>query len=197
MKWWNIAAAVVVLASGADAEILMSQNFTGIDQPFWATPTDGKGELIQWDLTDNCGGGAVWLNADGFHNNHLERQYEAHGYRVACDGRRRRRQHNECCLPSVDWIQHHRDGAVEFGGNDSRGMVEMYAARDLSLRPGFLIYTLRNDNQFALPTLNGREAYRHDTGATNLQPLQYTLHNTAETQPLLSEIQIIVLHIFT
>jgi len=180
MKWWNIAAAVVVLASGADAEILMSQNFTGLDQPFWATATDGKGDLIQWDLTDKCGGGAVWLNADGFHNNHLERQYEAHGYRYGIKRIPGAPVDDISEFVTVDWIQHHRNGAVEFGGNDSRGMVEMFAEQDINLQPGFLEITLRNDHEYALWSVNGQLLYEHISNQSNLQTFRHYLPNGLE-----------------
>ena len=169
MKWWNIAAAVALMASGADAEILMSQNFTGLDQPFWATATDGKGDLIQWDLTDNCGGGAVWLNADGFFNNHMDRQYTAHGYRYGIKRIPGAPVDDISDFVTNDWIQHHQNGAVEFGGNDSRGMVEFYAEQDISLQPGFLTVTLSNDREYAVWKFNGRVVYTHESGENNLQ----------------------------
>ena len=170
MKWWNIAAAMAVLASGADAEILMmSHDFTEFQHPFWAVEADGKGDLIQWDLTDKCGGGAVWLNADGFFNNHMDRQYTAHGYRYGLKRIPGAPVDDISDFVTNDWIQHHRDGALEFGGNDSRGMVEFYAEQDISLQPGFLTVTLSNDREFAIWKFNGRVVYTHESGENNLQ----------------------------
>jgi len=170
MKWWNIAAALAVLAGGADAEILMmSHDFTEFQHPFWATEADGKGDLIQWDLTDKCGGGSVWLNADGFFNNHLDRQYTAHGYRYGIKRIPGAPVDDISDFVTNDWIQHHRDGALEFGGNDSRGMVEFYAEQDISLQPGFLTVTLSNDREYAVWRFNGRVVYTHESGENNLQ----------------------------
>ena len=107
MKWWNIAAALAVLAGGADAEILMmSHDFTEFEHPFWAVEADGKGDLIQWDLTDKCGGGAVWLNADGFFNNHMDRQYTAHGYRYGIKRIPGAPVDDVSDFITNDWIQH-------------------------------------------------------------------------------------------
>ena len=180
-RWWNVLAALAVLAGVADAGVIVMSTDYRAGGAFEATPTDGKGELIQFDLTANGGGGAVWLNADGFHNNHLERQYESGEYRYGIKRIPGAVPDDVSEFITVDWIQHHRDGAVEFGGNDSRGMVEMYAERDISLRPGFLIYTLRNDSEFAIWTLNGMEVYRHESGESSLQTLRYDLPNGAES----------------
>ena len=181
MKWWNIAAALAVLAGGADAEILMmSHDFTEFQHPFWATESDGKGDLIQWDLTDKCGGGSVWLNADGFFNNHMDRQYTAHGYRYGIKRIPSAPVDDISDFITNDWIQHHRDGAVEFGGNDSRGMVEMFAERDISLQPGFLEITLRNDHEYALWSVNGSLLYEHITNQSNLQTFRHDLPNGLE-----------------
>jgi len=106
MKWWNIAAALAVLAGGADAGvILMSTDYTA-GGVFVAAPTDGKGELIQFDLTAVGGGGAVWLNADGFGNNHLERQYESGGYRYGIKRIPGAVPDDISEFVTVDWIQH-------------------------------------------------------------------------------------------
>ena len=81
---------------------------------------------------------------------------------------------------TVDWIQHHRDGAVEFGGNDSRGMVEMFAESDISLQPGFLEITLRNDHEYALWSVNGQLLYEHISSQSNLQTFRHDLPNGLE-----------------
>jgi len=176
MKWWNIAAALAVLAGGADAEILMmSHDFTEFEHPFWATEADGKGDLIQWDLTDKCGGGSVWLNADGFFNNHMDRQYTAHGYRYGIKRIPGAPVDDVSDFITNDWIQHHRDGAVEFGGNDSRGMVEMFAERDISLNPGYLEITLSNDAEYASWRVNGAMLYEHISNQSNLQTFRFDL----------------------
>ena len=181
MKWWNIAAAVALMASGADAEILMmSHDFSELQDPFWAMETDGKGTLIQWDLTGRNGGGAVWLNADGFHNNHLDREYIAHGYRYGMKRIPGAPVDDISEFITNDWIQHHRDGAVEFGGNDSRGMVEFYAERDISLDPGYLNITLRNDHEYAQWRVNGQLLYEHIAGESSLKTFRYDLPEGTE-----------------
>ena len=79
-----------------------------------------------------------------------------------------------------DWIQHHRDGAVEFGGNDSRGMVEFYAERDISLQPGYLDITLRNDHEYAQWRVNGQLLYEHIAGESSLKTFRYDLPEGTE-----------------
>jgi hypothetical protein len=181
MKWWNIAAALAVLAGVADAEILlMSHDFSEFAEPFWADEADGKGSLIQWDLTDKGGGGAVWLNADGYHNNHLNREYFAHGYRYGMKRIPGAVPDDISELITMDWIQHHRDGAVEFGGNDSRGMVEFYAERDVLLQPGYLEITLRNDREYAQWKVNGELLYEHTEDESSLKTFRYDLPEGTE-----------------
>jgi len=180
MKWWNVLAALAVLAGGAEAGVIvMSTDYTA-GGVFVATPTDGKGELIQFDLTAVGGGGAVWLNADGFGNNHLERQYESGGFRYGIKRIPGAVPDDISEFVTVDWIQHHRDGAVEFGGNDSRGIVEMFAESDISLQPGFLEITLRNDHEYALWSVNGQLLYEHISSQSNLQTFRHDLPNGLE-----------------
>ena len=169
MKWWNVLAALAVLAGVADAGVIVMSTDYRAGGVFVAAPTDGKGDLIQFDLTDLGGGGAVWLNADGFGNNHLERQYESGGYRYGIKRIPGAVPDDISEFVTVDWIQHHRNGAVEFGGNDSRGMVEFYAEQDISLQPGFLTVTLSNDREYAVWRFNGRVVYTHESGENNLQ----------------------------
>ena len=180
MKWRNVLAVLVVLAGGADAGvILMSTDYTA-GGTFTATPTDGKGDLIQYDLTAVGGGGAVWPNADGFHNNHLDRRYESGGFRYGIKRIPGAVPDDVSEFVTVDWIQHHRNGAVEFGGNDSRGMVEMFAERDINLQPGFLEITLRNDHEYALWSVNGQLLYEHISNQSNLQTFRHDLPNGLE-----------------
>ena len=51
MKWWNVLAALAVLAGVADAGVIVMSTDYRAGGAFEATPTDGKGELIQFDLT--------------------------------------------------------------------------------------------------------------------------------------------------
>jgi len=175
MRWWNIAAVLAVLAGGADAGVILMSTDYSLGGTFQATPTDGKGDLIQWDLTDTCGGGAVWLNADGFHNNHLERQYESGGFRYGIKRIPGAVPDDISEFVTVDWIQHHRDGAVEFGGNDSRGMVEMYAERDISLNPGYLDITISNDHEYAVWKVNSEMLYEHMSSESIVQTFRVDL----------------------
>lgn len=180
MKLCKVVVMLAMLAGGADAGvILMSTDYTA-GGVFQATPIDGKGDLIQWDLTDTNGGGAVWLNADGFHNNHLERQYESGGFRYGIKRIPGAVPDDVSEFITVDWIQHHRDGAVEFGGNDSRGMVEMFAQSDEVLDPGYLQVTLRNDWEYALWKLNGELLYEHTEGQSSLKTFRYDLPDGLE-----------------
>ncbi len=175
MKWWNIAAALAVLAGVADAGVIVMSTDYRAGGAFEATPTDGKGELIQFDLTANGGGGAVWLNADGFENNHLERQYESGGYRYGIKRIPGAVPDNISEFVTVDWIQHHRDGAVEFGGNDSRGLIEMYAERDINLNPGYLDITISNDHEYAVWKVNSEMLYEHMSSESILQTFRVDL----------------------
>ena len=81
---------------------------------------------------------------------------------------------------TVDWIQHHRDGAVEFGGNDSRGMVEMFAERDISLNPGYLEITLSNDAEYAAWRVNGAMLYEHISKQSSLKTFRHDLPTGTE-----------------
>ena len=180
MKWWNVLAALAVLAGVADAGVIVMSTDYRAGGVFVAAPTDGKGDLIQFDLTDLGGGGAVWLNADGFGNNHLERQYESGSYRYGIKRIPGAVPDDISEFVTVDWIQHHRNGAVEFGGNDSRGMVEMFAESDEVLNPGYLQVTLRNDWEYALWKLNGELLYEHTEGQSSLKTFRYDLPNGLE-----------------
>ena len=180
MKWWNIAAAVMVLAGGADAGVILMSTDYSLGGAYHATPIDGKGDLIQFDLTQSGGGGAVWLNADGFGNIHLERQYESGGYRYGIKRIPGAVPDDVSEFITVDWIQHHQGGAVEFGGNDSRGMVEMFAESDEVLNPGYLQVTLRNDWEYALWKLNGELLYEHTEGHSSLKTFRYDLPTGTE-----------------
>ena len=180
MKWWNIAAALAVLAGVADAGVIVMSTDYRAGGVFHATPTDGKGELIQFDLTDSGGGGAVWLSADEFYNNHLERQYESGGIRYGIKRIPGAVPDDISEFATNDWIQHHRDGAVEFGGNDSRGMIEMFAERDISLNPGYLEITLSNDAEYAAWRVNGAMLYEHISKQSSLQTFRHDLPNGTE-----------------
>ena len=180
MKWWNIAAALAVLAGGADAGVILMSTDYSLGGAYHATPIDGKGDLIQFDLTQSGGGGAVWLNADGFGNIHLERQYESGGYRYGIKRIPGAVPDDISEFVTVDWIQHHRDGAVEFGGNDSRGLIEMYAERNIILNPGYLDITLRNDWEYALWNVNGELLYEHTEGQSALKTFRYDLPTGTE-----------------
>ncbi len=169
-----VVAVLAVLAGSAEAGVITMSQDLSLGGRFVATPIDGKGELIVFDLTDVGGGGAVWLSADGFANNHLERQYTAGGYRYGIK-RIPGAIVDEAEFATVDWIQHHRDGAVEFGGNDSRGMVEMFAERDISLNPGYLDVTISNDHEYAVWKVNSEMLYEHMSSESILQTFRVDL----------------------
>jgi len=174
-----VVAALAVLAGGANAGVIVMSEDLSLGGPFVPTPIDGKGELIFFDLTDVGGGGAVWLSADGFENNHLERQYEAGGFRYGIK-RIPGAVVDEAEFATVDWIQHKRDGRLEFGGNDSRGLIDMFAESDEVLEPGYLQITLRNDWEYATWKVNGELLYEHTTGQSNLQTFRYDLPTGVE-----------------
>lgn len=179
MKLCKVIVMLAMLAGNVNAGVItMSENLS-YGGHFLPTPIDGKGELIYFDLTDVGGGGAVWLSADGFGNNHLERQYTAGGYRYGIK-RIPGAVVDEAEFATVDWIQHHRDGVLEFGGNDSRGLVEMFAESDEVLEPGYLDITLRNDWEFSVWKVNGELLYEHTTGQSNLQTFRYDLPTGTE-----------------
>lgn len=169
-----MVAALAVLAGGAEAGVITMSQDLSLGGRFVATPIDGKGELIVFDLTDIGGGGAVWLSADGFGNNHLERQYTAGGYRYGIK-RIPGAVVDEAEFATVDWIQHHRDGVLEFGGNDSRGLVEFFAESDEVFEPGYLDITLRNDWEFGAWRVNGELIYEHTEGQSSLKTFRYDL----------------------
>ena len=174
MRFVNLVAVLAVLATGAEAGVITMSQDLSLGGRFVATPIDNKGELIVFDLTDIGGGGAVWLSADEFENNHLERQYEAGGYRYGIK-RIPGAVVDEAEFATVDWIQHHRDGVLEFGGNDSRGMVEFFAESDEVLGPGYLDITLRNDWEFGSWRVNGELIYEHTEGQSSLKTFRYDL----------------------
>ena len=174
MRFLNAVAVVALVAGGAEAGIITMSEDLSLGGAFFPTAIDGKGELIYFDLTDIGGGGAVWLSADGFENNHLERQYTAGGYRYGIK-RIPGAIVDEAEFATVDWIQHHRDGVLEFGGNDSRGLIDMFAESDEVLEPGYLQITLRNDWEYATWRVNGELLYEHTTGQSNLQTFRYDL----------------------
>ena len=169
-----VVAVLAVLATGAEAGVITMSQDLSLGGRFVATPIDNKGELIVFDLTDIGGGGAVWLSADEFENNHLERQYEAGGYRYGIK-RIPGAVVDEAEFATVDWIQHHRDGVLEFGGNDSRGMVEFFAESDEVFEPGYLDITLRNDWEFGAWRVNGELIYEHTEGQSSLKTFRYDL----------------------
>ena len=180
MKFFmNALAALAVMASSVNGDVIfMSQNLSD-GGPFVPTPTDGKGPLIYFDMSDIGGGGAVWLSADGFSNNHLQREYTSGGFRYGIK-RIPGAVVDESEFATVDWIQHHRDGVLEFGGNDSRGMVEFFAESDEVFQPGYLDITLRNDWEFGAWRVNGELLYEHTTGQSNLQTFRYDLPTGAD-----------------
>ena len=169
-----VVAVLALVASASEAGIITMSEDLSLGGPFFPAAIDGKGELIYFDLTDIGGGGAVWLSADGFENNHLERQYTAGGFRYGIK-RIPGAVVDEAEFATVDWIQHHRDGVLEFGGNDSRGLVEFFAESDEVLAPGYLDITLRNDWEFAAWRVNGELLYEHTTGQSNLQTFRFDL----------------------
>lgn len=169
-----VVAVLAVLASSAEAGVITMSQDLSLGGRFVATPIDGKGELIVFDLTDIGGGGAVWLSADGFGNNHLERQYTAGGYRYGIK-RIPGAVVDEAEFATVDWIQHHRDGVLEFGGNDSRGLVEFFAESNEVFQPGYLDITLRNDWEFGAWRVNGELIYEHTEGQSSLKTFRYDL----------------------
>jgi hypothetical protein len=174
MMRFFVVAALAVLAGGAEAGVITMSEDLSLGGRFFPEAIDGKGELIYFDNTDIGGGGAVWLSADGYENNHLERQYEAGGYRYGIK-RIPGAVVDESEFATVDWIQHHRDGVLEFGGNDSRGLVEFFAESDEVLDSGYLEITLRNDWEYATWKVNGELLYEHTTGQSNLQTFRYDL----------------------
>jgi hypothetical protein len=174
MKFFMHAVVVVAMMAGsAEAGIITMSEDLSLGSRFMPEAIDEKGELIYFDLTDIGGGGAVWLSADGA-NNHLDRQYTAGGYRYGIK-RIPGAVVDEAEFATVDWIQHHRDGVLEFGGNDSRGLVEFFAESDEVLEPGYLDITLRNDWEFSVWRVNGELLYEHTTGQSNLQTFRYDL----------------------
>jgi len=179
MMRFFVVAVLAVLAGGADAGIITMSEDLSLGGPFFPTAIDEKGDLIFFDNTDIGGGGAVWLSADGYDNNHLERQYEAGGFRYGIK-RIPGAVVDEAEFATVDWIQHKRDGRLEFGGNDSRGLVEFYAESDEVLGPGYLDITLRNDWEFGAWRVNGELLYEHTTGQSNLQTFRYDLPTGVE-----------------
>ena len=179
MRFVNMVAVVAVVARGAEAGIITMSEDLSLGGGFFPMAIDGKGELIVFDLTDIGGGGAVWLSADGFENNHLERQYEAGGFRYGIK-RIPGAVVDEAEFATVDWIQHHRDGVLEFGGNDSRGMVEFFAESDEVFEPGYLDITLRNDWEFGAWRVNGELLYEHTTGQSNLQTFRFDMPTGTE-----------------
>lgn len=173
MRFFAVVA-LVVLASTVDAGVITMSQDLSLGGPFFPAAIDGKGELIYFDLTDIGGGGAVWLSADGYENNHLERQYTAGGFRYGIK-RIPGAVVDEAEFATVDWIQHHRDGVLEFGGNDSRGLVEFFAESDEVFQPGYLDITLRNDWEFGAWRVNGELIYEHTEGQSSLKTFRYDL----------------------